>query len=77
MRSMPWKAGLAGAALVVTTVYSAAQMVPGQTPHGQMAPEQMTAMMQRMGQMMERCSNMMPGGPHKHGDAPAVPDKKD
>ena len=78
MRSMLWKAGLAGAALIVTTLHAAAQMAaPGQTPQGPMAPEQMTAMMQRMSQMMERCGGMMQAGPRGRGNAPAVPDKKD
>ena len=78
MRSMLWKAGLAGAAIIITTVYGAAQMVaPGQTPQGHTAPEQMTTMMQLMSQMMEHCGSMMRGSPHGRGNAPAVPEKKD
>jgi len=74
---MPLKAGLAGAALVVTTVYAAAQMAPGQMPQGPMPPEQMMGMMKQMSQMMDRCSAMMQGGPHNRRDAPATPEKKD
>ena len=77
MRRMSWKAGLAGAALIVTTAYAAAQMAPGPMPQGQMAPEQMTGMMKQMSQMMDRCSNMMRRGPHGRGDTPAMPEKKD
>ena len=68
MRRLSWKVSVAGAALVVTTVYAAAQMTPGQMPQGPMSPEQMM--------MMERCSNMMQGGPHGRSDA-ASPEKKD
>jgi len=76
MRRLSWKVSVAGAALVVTTVYAAAQMTPGQMPQGPMSPEQMMGMMKQMSQMMERCSNMMPGGPHGRSDA-ASPEKKD
>jgi hypothetical protein len=34
-------------------------------------------MMQQMSRMMDRCSTMMQGGPHRHTDAPAAPEKKD
>jgi hypothetical protein len=77
MRRLSWKVSVAGAALVVTTVYAAAQMAPGHMPQGPMPPEQMMGMMQQMSRMMDRCSTMMQGGPHKHGDAPATPEKKD
>ena len=77
MRRLPWKAAAAGAALVVTTVYAAAQMGSGQMPQGPIPPEQMMGMMQQMSQMMDRCRTMMQGGPHKHRDAPAAPEKKD
>ena len=77
MRRLSWKAGLAGAALIVTTVYAVAQMTPGQMPQGPMPPEQMIGMMKQMSQMMDRCSNMMQGGPHDRRDAPATPEKKD
>ena len=40
-----------------------------------MSPEQMMGMMKQM-KMMERCSNMMQGGPHGRSDA-ASPEKKD
>jgi hypothetical protein len=73
MRRLSWKVSVAGAALVVTTVYAAAQMAPGQMPQGPMPPEQMMGMMKQM----DRCSTMMQGGPHRHGDAPAAPEKKD
>jgi len=63
MRRLSWKVGLAGAALIVTTVYAVAQMMMG--------------MMKQMSQMMDRCSNMMQGGPHDRRDAPATPEKKD
>ena len=42
-----------------------------------MPPEQMMGMMKQMSQMMDRCSNMMQGGPHDRRDAPATPEKKD
>jgi hypothetical protein len=77
MRRLSWKASLAGAALVVMTVYAAAQMSPGQMPQGPMPPEQMMGMMKQMSQMMDRCSSMMRSSPHQHGDAPAAPEKKD
>ena len=77
MRRLSWNAGLAGAALVVMTVYAAAQMPPGQMPQGPMPPAQMMGMMQQMSRMMDRCSAMMRGGPHQHRDAPAAPEKKD
>ena len=77
MRRLSWKVSVAGAALVVTTVYAAAQMTPGQMPQGPMPPEQMMGMMKQMSQMMDRCSNMMQGGPHNHRDAPPTPEKKD
>ena len=79
MRRLSWKAGLAGAALIVTTVYAVAQMTPGQMPQGPMPPEQMMmmGMMKQMSQMMDRCSNTMQGGPHDRTDAPATPEKKD
>ena len=79
MRRLSWNAGLAGAALIVTTVYAVAQMAPGQMPQGPMPPEQMMmmGMMKQMSQMMDRCSNMMQGGPHDRRDAPATPEKKD
>jgi hypothetical protein len=77
MRRLSWKAGLAGAALVVTTVYAAAQMGSGQMSQGPMPPQQMTEMMKQMSQMMDRCSAMMQGGPHTGRDAPATPEKKD
>jgi Spy/CpxP family protein refolding chaperone len=35
MRLMAWKAGVAGAALIVITAYATAQMAPGQMPHSQ------------------------------------------
>ena len=76
MRRLSWKVSVAGAALVVTTVYAAAQMTPGQMPQGPMSPEQMMGMMKQMSQMMDRCSNMMQGGPHGRSDA-ASPEKKD
>jgi hypothetical protein len=44
---------------------------------GPMPPEQMMGMMKQMSQMMDRCSNMMQGGPHDRTDAPATPEKKD
>jgi len=72
MRRIFWKASLAGAALVVTTVYAAAQMGPGQMPQRPMPPEHMMGMMKHMSQMMDRCSTMMQGR-----DAPAAPEKKD
>jgi len=37
MRSMHWKAGVAGAAFIVTTAYAVAQMAPGQRPQGHMS----------------------------------------
>ena len=77
MRRLSWKAGHAGAALIVTTVYAVAQMTPGQVPQGPMPPEQMMGMMKQMSQMMDRCSNVMPGGLHDRRDTPATPDKKD
>jgi hypothetical protein len=77
MRLMLWKAGIAGAALIVTTVNAAAQMAPGQMPQGPMPPQQMTEMMKQMSPMMDRCSTMMQGGPHHRRDAPATPEKKD
>jgi hypothetical protein len=76
MRPLSWKASLAGAVLVVTTVYAAAEMAPGQLPPGSMPPEQMTGMMKQMSQMMDRCSTMMQGGTHHRGDVPAAPEKK-
>ena len=48
MRRLSWKVSVAGAALVVTTVYAAAQMTPGQMPQGPMPPEQMMGMMKQM-----------------------------
>ena len=72
MRRIFWKASLAGAVLVVTTVYVAAQMGPGQMPQRPMPREHMMGMMKRMSQMMDRCSTMMQGR-----DAPAAPEKKD
>ena len=72
MRRIFWKASLAGAALVVTTVYAAAQMGAGQMPQRPMPREHMMEMMKHMSQMMDRCSNMMQGR-----DAPAAPEKKD
>jgi hypothetical protein len=75
MRRLSWKTGLAGAALIVTTVYAVAQMTPGQMPQGPMPPEQM--MMKQMSQMMDHCTNMMQGGPHGRSDAAATPEKKD
>ncbi len=77
MRRIFWKASLAGAALVVTTIYVAAQMSPGQMPQRPMPPEHMMGMMKQMSQMMDRCSTMMQDSPHKHRDAPAAPEKKD
>lgn len=77
MRRLSWKAAAAGAAFVVTTGYAAAQMGPDQMPQGPMPPEQMTAMMKQMSQMMDRCTNMMQGGQHHRRDAPATPEKKD
>jgi len=77
---MTWKASLAGAALVGTTVYAAAQMGSGQMPQGQMSPEQMMGMMKQMsqmGRMMDHCSNMMPAGLNERRDAPATPENKD
>jgi len=50
---MLWKAGIAGAALIVTTVNAAAQMAPGQMPQGPMPPQQMTEMMKQMSPMMD------------------------
>ena len=75
MRSLSWKAGIAGAALIVTSVYAAAQMGPGQMPQGQMSPEHMMGMMKRMSQMMDHCSKMMQGDPSSRKDAPAAPEK--
>ena len=77
MRRLPWKAAAAGAALVVTTVYAAAQMGSGQMPQGPMPPEQTMGMMRQMSRMMDRCSTMMQGGPHNRRDAPVTPEKKD
>lgn len=77
MRLIPWKAGVAGAVLIVTTVYAAAQMAPEQMAQGPMQPEWMMGMMKQMSQMMERCSKMMQAGPHDRSDAPATPEKKD
>jgi len=77
MRRLSWKAGLAGAVLVVTSVYAAAQMAPGQMPQGPMSPQQMTEMMKQMSPMMDRCSTMRQGGPQHRRDAPATPEKKD
>ena len=77
MRLMSCKAGVISAALMITTVHAAAQMAPGQMPQGPMPPEQMMGMMKQMSQMMDRCSNMMQGGPHGRSDAPAPPEKKD
>jgi hypothetical protein len=77
MRQLAWKASVAGSVLAVTTVYAAAQMGPGQMPQVQMPPEQMMGMMKQMSQMMDRCSTMMQGGPHKHMDTAATPEKKD
>jgi hypothetical protein len=77
MRRLSSKASLAGAALVVTTVYAAAQMGSGQIPQGPVPPEQMMGMMKQMSPMMDRCSIMMQSDPHKHRDAPATPEKKD
>ena len=42
-----------------------------------MPPQQMMGMMKQMSQMMDRCYNMMQGGPHNRRDAPARPEKKD
>ena len=77
MRRLSWKAGLAGAALIVTTVYAVAQMAPGQMPQGPMPPEQMMGIMKQMSQMMDHCTNMMRSGPHDRTDAPATPEKED
>ena len=77
MRRMIWKAGLAGAALIVATVHAAAQTGSGQMPQAQMSPEQMMGMMKQMSQMMDHCGNMMRGGPSERRDAPAAPEKKD
>jgi hypothetical protein len=77
MHRLSWKAAAAGAALVVTIVYAAAQMGSGQMPQGPMPPQQMTEMMEQMSQMMDRCTNMMQGGQHHRRDAPATPEKKD
>lgn len=77
MRRLFWKASLAGAVLAVTPVYAAAQMGSGQMPQGPMPPEQTMGMMRQMSRMMDRCSTMMQGGPHKHREAPAAPEKKD
>jgi hypothetical protein len=77
MRRLSWNASLAGAVLIVTTVYAAAQMGSGQMPQGPMPPEQMMGMMKQMNQMMDRCNSMMQGGPHHRRDAPATPEKKD
>ena len=52
MRRIFWKASLAGAVLVVTTVYVAAQMGPGQMPQRPMPREHMMEMMKHMSQMM-------------------------
>ena len=72
MRRIFWKASLAGAALVVTTVYAAAQMGPGQMPQRPMPTEHMMGMMKHMTQMMDRCTTMMQGR-----DVPVTPEKKD
>ncbi len=77
MRLFSRIASLAGAALILTTVHAAAQMTPGHMPQGHMSPEQMTGMMKQMSQMMDRCNNMMQGGPTERRDAPATPEKKD
>ena len=77
MRRLSWKASVAGAALVVTTVYAAAQMGPGHMPQGPMSPEQMMGMMKQMSRMMDRCSTMMQGDAHDRRDAPATLEKKD
>ena len=77
MHRLSWKVSVAGAVLVVTTVYAVAQMTPGQMPQGPMPPEQMMGMMKQMSQMMDRCSTMMRSSPHQHRDAPAAPEKKD
>ncbi len=76
MRRLSWNVGLAGAALIVTTVYAVAQMAPGQMPQGPMPPEQMMGMMKQMSQMMDHCTNMMRSGPHDRRDVPATPEKK-
>ena len=77
MHRLSWKASVAGAVLVVTTVYAAAQMDSGQMPQGPMPPEQTVGMMRQMSRMMDRCSTMMQGGPHNRRDAPVTPEKKD
>jgi hypothetical protein len=77
MRRVTWKASLAGAALMLATVYAAAQMGSGQMPQGQMSPEQMTGMMRQMGQIMDHCSTMMRGGLNERSEAPTTPEKKD
>ena len=80
MRLLSWKATLAGAVLIGTTVDAVAQMGPGQMPQGQMSPEQMMGKMKQMsqmGRMMDHCSKMMPAGLNERRDAPATPEKKD
>ena len=72
MRRIFWKASLAGAVLVVTTIYVAAQMGPVQMPQRPMPPEHMMGMMKHMSQMMDRCTTMMQGR-----DVPVTPEKKD
>ena len=63
MRTLSWKAGIAGAAIVLTTAYAVAQMAPGnpdgQMPQGHMSPEQMMGMKKQMSQMMDHCNQMM------------------
>ena len=80
MRTLFWKAGIAGAAIVLTTAYAVAQMAPGnpdgQMPQGHMSPEQMMGMKKQMSQMMDHCNNMMRASPNDRRDAPAVPEKK-
>ena len=76
MRTLSWKAGLAGAAIVATATYAFAQMSPGRMPQGQMSPEQMMGMMKQMSQMMDHCYKMMQGGPNDGRNTPATPEKK-
>jgi len=57
--------------------YLVLEYLAGEAPQGPMPPEQMMGMMKQMSQMMDRCSNMMQGGPHNHRDAPPTPEKKD
>lgn len=73
MPVLSWGASLAGAALIITTGYAAAQM--GSMPQSQMSPERMMGMMKQMSQMMDHCHRMMRGG--EHGGALPTPEKNE